>query len=126
MKYINTNILLLCFCIALNWGLSKDYKDLSIDFLLNDSTSTPQIKHTLNNKKPSKPYNKVINNFDKTEGLFTLFSNKESNKAYISILPEQLEKIYLAGLTRQSGDGFYLDGSSMLNEYPFMLSLIHI
>jgi len=48
----------------------------------------------------------------------------KTNQAYVSILPEQFDNIYLAGLTRQSGDGYYLDGSSMLNEYAFMFKRV--
>ena len=50
--------------------------------------------------------------------------NNQTNQAYVSILPDQFDNLYLAGLTRQSGDGYYLDGSSMLNEYPFMFRQI--
>ena len=75
-------------------------------------------------KDGKKTFKNVIKDFKKSDGLFTIYWSKEKNKAYLSILPDQLEKVYLAGLTRQSGDGYYLDGSSMLNEYPFMFRQI--
>ncbi len=75
-------------------------------------------------KKTKKSFLSVIQDFEKIEGLFTLYWNSNNNQAYVSILPDQLETIYLAGLTRQSGDGYYLDGSSMLNEYPFMFKQV--
>ena len=92
---------------------------------MEDSTKAP-IKKQLKGKKKDKKksFNDVVKGFQEIAGLFTLYWNMENNQAYVSILPEQFEKIYLAGLTRQSGDGYYLDGSSMLNEYPFMFKQI--
>jgi len=76
------------------------------------------------NKADKKSFLNVVKDFQKIEGLFTLYWNEKTNQAYVSILPKQLDHIYLAGLTRQSGDGYYLDGSSMLNEYPFMFKQV--
>ena len=41
-----------------------------------------------------------------------------------SFFPKQFNKIYLAGLTRLSGDGYRYDGASMLGEYPFFLKQV--
>ena len=92
---------------------------------MEDSTKTP-IKKQLKSKKKNnkKSFSNIVKDFQKIEGLFTLYWNEKTNQAYVSILPKQLENIYLAGLTRQSGDGYYLDGSHMLNEYPFMFRQI--
>ena len=116
-----TPIYLFTGLFLINLGLADPFRDLNIDFLLNDSTKAP-LKKPLKSKKKDdkKPFKEVVKNYQKIEGLFTLYWNKEKNHAYVSILPDQLEQIYLAGLTRQSGDAYYLDGSSMLNEYPFM------
>ena len=117
--FLFTVLIPLALCYA------DPYQDLNIDFLLDDSTKVPQKKPLKSKKKEDKkPFNKVIKDYQKIEGLFTIFWNNEKNKAFLAILPDQLEKIYLAGLTRQSGDGYYLDGSSMLDEYPFMFKQV--
>ena len=111
--------------IALSLGFSDPFKDLNIDFLLDNTIKPKSTSKTAPKKKSKeKSFQDVVENFQKIDGLFTLYWNANQNKAYIAILPEQLENIYLAGLTRQSGDGYYLDGSSMLNEYPFMFSQV--
>ncbi|MDP6936890.1 MAG: zinc-dependent metalloprotease [Candidatus Marinimicrobia bacterium] len=101
------------------------FKDLNIDFLLEDAPSS-QTKKSKGPKSKSakKPFKEVIKNFKAIEGLFTIYWKESTNKAYLSLTPQQLEKIYLAGITRQSGDALYLDGSSMLNEYPFLFKKV--
>ena len=117
--FLFTVLIPLALCYA------DPYQDLNIDFLLDDSTKVHQKKPLKSKKKEDKkPFKKVIKDYQKIEGLFTIFWNNEKNKAFLAILPDQLEKIYLAGLTRQSGDGYYLDGSSMLDEYPFMFKQV--
>ncbi len=127
MTNLNSKIPIYLFTglFLLNLGFSDPFKDLNIDFLLNDSTKT-LLKKPLKSKKKDdkKPFKEIVKDYQKIEGLFTLYWKKEKNKAYVSILPDQLEQIYLAGLTRQSGDAYYLDGSSMLNEYPFMFQQV--
>ena len=127
MTNLNSKIPIYLFTglFLLNLGFADPFKDLNIDFLLNDSTKT-LLKKPLKSKKKDdkKPFKEIVKDYQKIEGLFTLYWNKEKNKAYVSILPDQLEQIYLAGLTRQSGDAYYLDGSSMLNEYPFMFQQV--
>tara|TARA_B100000945_G_scaffold312686_1_gene307574 strand:- start:2314 stop:4944 length:2631 start_codon:yes stop_codon:yes gene_type:complete len=115
---------LLCILIF-EFALTNTYQDLNIDFLISDTTTT-KIKK-INEKKiknKKKPFNEIVINCEKIEGLFTLYWNKKNNQAFIAILPNQFEKVYLAGLTRQSGDGYYFDGSSMMNEFPFMFKQI--
>ena len=111
--------------IALSLGFSDPYKDLNIDFLL-DKTVKPKPTNSVKSKKKGKEkaFQEVVEGFQKIDGLFTLYWNENTNQAYVSILPGQFDKIYLAGLTRQSGDGYYLDGSAMLNEYPFMFKKV--
>ena len=118
---------LLCIIILLffEFVFTNTYPDLNIDFLINDTTvnKIKKIKET-KTKDKKKSFKEIVSNCDKIEGLFTLYWNKKNNQAFIAILPEQFEKVYLAGLTRQSGDGYYLDGSSMMNEFPFMFKKI--
>ena len=122
--FIIRNFFLTVF-LSFAYSISDAYQDLNIDFLLDDTTKVQSKKSSKGTKKDGKkPFKNVIKDFKKSEGLFTIYWSEEKNKAYLSILPDQLEKVYLAGLTRQSGDGYYLDGSSMLNEYPFMFKQI--
>ena len=125
MAYLNRYIFRLLFTgLFIVQAYPSSYKNLNFDFLLEDSIKTFSNKKVVNKKSTKKSYSSIIKDFKKIEGLFTLYWNDKKNQAFISILPNQLEKIYLAGLTRQSGDGYYFDGSSMLNEYPFMFKLV--
>jgi hypothetical protein len=114
-----TGLFLSALCYA------DPYTDLNIDFLLNDTTKVQSKKPLKSKKKDGKKlFKNVIKDYQKFDGLFTIYWNDEKNKAFLAILPDQIEKIHLAGLTRQSGDGYYLDGSSMLDEYPFMFKQV--
>ncbi|MEH2182013.1 zinc-dependent metalloprotease [Nostoc sp.] len=64
-----------------------------------DSNTKPAAKDDL------EPFNEVIKNTQKSGGLFTLYRNKEKNKIYLEIKPEQLNKNYLATATLESGIG---------------------
>lgn len=64
-----------------------------------DSSTKPATKDDL------EPFNEVIKNTQKSGGLFTLYRNKEKNKIYLEIKPEQLNKNYLATATLESGIG---------------------
>ena len=123
--YFIIRIFFLTVFLSFAYSISDAYQDLNIDFLLDDTTKIQSKKSSKGAKKNGKKaFKNVIKDFKKSAGLFTIYWSKEKNKAYLSILPDQLEKVYLVGLTRQSGDGYYLDGSSMLNEYPFMFTKI--
>ncbi|MEH2177550.1 zinc-dependent metalloprotease [Nostoc sp.] len=63
------------------------------------TTAKPAAKDDL------EPFNEVIKNTQKSGGLFTLYRNKEKNKIYLEIKPEQLNKNYLATATLESGIG---------------------
>ncbi len=118
---MSNKIFSLLILLFFNFTFADPFKNLNIDFLLDESTKPkPRSKVTSKKKSKEKKYQEVVEDFKKIDGLFSLYWSEETNQAYVSILPEQLDNIYLAGLTRQSGDGYYLDGSSMLNEYPFM------
>ncbi|MEH1766844.1 zinc-dependent metalloprotease [Nostoc sp.] len=56
-------------------------------------------------KDDLEPFNVVTKNTQKSVGLFTLYRNKEKNKIYLEIKPEQLNKNYLATATLESGIG---------------------
>ncbi|MEH1850522.1 MAG: zinc-dependent metalloprotease [Nostoc sp.] len=56
-------------------------------------------------KDELEPFNEVTKGTQKSGGLFTLYRNKEKNKIYLEIKPEQLNKNYLATATLESGIG---------------------
>ncbi|MEH2114551.1 zinc-dependent metalloprotease [Nostoc sp.] len=69
----------------------------------------PNAKPNSNAKPAAKdelePFDEVIKGTQKSGGLFTLYRNKEKNKIYLEIKPEQLNKNYLATATLESGIG---------------------
>jgi hypothetical protein len=73
----------------------------------------------------SKKFSELIEGLDPIEGLFTFYQNKEDGTVYIEIKPEQLGKIYLCTMTRQSGDAYMFDASSMLWNFPFFWKRIN-
>lgn len=56
-------------------------------------------------KSELQPFNEVIKNTGKLEGLFTLYRNQESGKIYLEIKPNQLNRNYLSTVTMESGIG---------------------
>lgn len=52
-----------------------------------------------------QPFEHVIKNTEKLPGLFTLYRNKKTDKIYLEIKPEQLNKNYLGTITMESGIG---------------------
>ena len=90
-----------------------------------DETNKEDSSKKTNDKKINKnSFDAKIKDFNKVEGLFTFYIKKDDNTVLMEIRPEQLEKIYLASFTRQSGDAYYFDGSSMMGEYPIMFKKI--
>ena len=70
-------------------------------------------------KKPEKKdefpaYDEVIKEMDIIKGLFNFYWDKKKNKLFISLEPEDFDTIYLANLTRKSGDATYYDSGNML------------
>lgn len=76
-------------------------------------------------KKPKEPkFEEVIKDYDRIEGLFTLYTNEKEGKVYLEIMPDQFGPIYLCNITRQSGDASLFDSGAMLDEFPFFLKRI--
>ncbi|WP_152590641.1 zinc-dependent metalloprotease [Nostoc sphaeroides] len=65
----------------------------------------PKPSKTPTTKDELEPFDEVIKDTQKSGGLFTLYRNKEKNKIYLEIKPEQLNKNYLATATLESGIG---------------------
>ncbi|MBD2563415.1 MULTISPECIES: zinc-dependent metalloprotease [Nostoc] len=65
----------------------------------------PKPSKTPTTKDELEAFDEVIKDTQKSGGLFTLYRNKEKNKIYLEIKPEQLNKNYLATATLESGIG---------------------
>ena len=119
MRQIIT-IILIFFFVSIK---ADPLKPLPIDFF-DENPKKQQANYTKKTmgKRPGdkKKYEDLIK--DKTAVLgFWDFYIDENNKVYISIKPEQFDKEFLMGFTRQSGDGYQFDGSSMLGEGVYFL-----
>ena len=112
------------FILIIGIGILNAYESLDYDFL--KSTKKIEKKQTENKKdsKKSKSFDTLIKDSNKIEGLFDFYWNKDKNKCYLSIPPNQLNEIFLLSLTRQTGDGYRYDGSSMLGEFPISFNKI--
>ncbi|MDZ8106564.1 MAG: zinc-dependent metalloprotease [Nostoc sp. DedQUE12a] len=64
-----------------------------------NSSTKPEAKDDL------EAFDEVVKDTAKQGGLFTLYRNKEKNKIYLEIKPEQLNKDFLAAATLESGIG---------------------
>ncbi|MBD2204236.1 zinc-dependent metalloprotease [Calothrix sp. FACHB-1219] len=69
----------------------------------------PNEKPNASTKPPKKDdleaFDEVTKDTEKQQGLFTIYRQKEKNKIYLEIQPEQLNKNYLATSTLESGIG---------------------
>ena len=122
MRQIIT-IILIFFFVSIK---ADPLKPLPIDFF-EENIQKEQTDYTkkTDGKKPGdkKKYEDLIK--DKTAILgFWDFYIDENNKVYLSIRPEQFDSEFLMGFTRQSGDGYQFDGSSMLRDGVFFLKRV--
>ena len=119
-----SNLILLYFFFTVL--VSNSFEPLDVDFL-----KQKKEKKIVKPDEPPKPsqapkksefpsFDKVIKDFELIPGLFDLYWDKDKNKFLISIEPEQFDKVYLANLTRKSGDGQYYDSGSQLWEFPYI------
>ena len=97
-----------------------DYESLDIEFLLKNNQKEGKNK---NNPK-KKSFEDIIKDYEKIDGIYDFYWDEKQSKCYLSIHPNQLNKIFLASFTRQSGDGYRYDGSSMLFEFPYSFNKI--
>ena len=118
---MNKKLLLL---LIVAFAFNNPFEQMDIDFLKKKSTIQKKDVKKPINKKSLPEYINVVEGMDKIEGLFNFYKDFSNNKAYLSINPDLFETIYLANITRQSGDGYFYDGSSMLNEFPFQLKRV--
>ena len=93
---------------------------------VDDSTHQGEKKETpKKKKKPKEPeFNELIEDFDKIEGLFTLYQNEKEGKVYLEIKPEQFGTVYLVNITRESGEGSLFDAGALLGSFPFFFKQV--
>ncbi len=100
-------------------------KPLVIDFIEDNKKEIKYSKASnKKNKSSKKSYEELIEDKTAIIGFWDFYIDEASNKAYISIKPDQLDKEFLMGYTRQGGDGYQFDGSSMLGEGVFFLKKV--
>ena len=107
--------------------VANPFKPLNKEFL--EHNPKIEIENKSENKKTSevKSSNKYldkIKQLQRKDGLFSFYIDKKKNKNYMCIRPEQLDKEFMIGITRQSGDAYMYDGSNMMGAFPFIIKKI--
>jgi hypothetical protein len=92
------------------WVVKDNKKAAQQPFLQIDKVTDKPVEKPNTTTKPTKKddlqqFDEVIKDTQKQQGLFTLYRNKDKNKIYLEIKPEQLNKNYLANATLESGIG---------------------
>lgn len=101
-----TRSVLLCFLFTLAFSLFVCSKSLLFPLSLSAQTPDPHSPTTEQPAEPTlQPFEKVTQNTKKLPGLFTLYRNKEGDKIYLEIKPEQLQQKFLCFVTLESGLG---------------------
>jgi len=72
-----------------------------------------------NDKTNGKPFETVIKDYEKIEGLFTFYTKADEGQVYMEIAPDQLGTLYACNITRSAGDGSYYDNGADQGEFPF-------
>jgi hypothetical protein len=72
-------------------------------------------------KNGEKPFDELIKDKVKIEGLFTFYHDTTDNSMLMEIKPEQFDQMYLCGMTVLHGDGAFVEGSRMFGTIPFYL-----
>ncbi|MEW6026614.1 MAG: zinc-dependent metalloprotease [Planctomycetota bacterium] len=92
------------------------------------STSPNTAKH--DDKKDDKngeekDFTEIIKECRPITGMLTIYHNPKDGKAFLELKPEQLDKIMLCSVTRESGDGTFFDAASLEDNFPFFFRQIN-
>ncbi|WP_413176038.1 zinc-dependent metalloprotease [Anabaena azotica] len=95
---------------AFMWVVHDPKKARQQPFLEIAQTTKKPTKKPSNSVKPGKEdeleaFDEVVKDYQKLEGIFTLYRQKDKNKIYLEINPAQLQKNFLATATLESGIG---------------------
>ncbi|TAD97647.1 MAG: DUF5117 domain-containing protein [Oscillatoriales cyanobacterium] len=102
---------LIFFILCLAFFLFSLYQGLFLPY----SLSAPGPGKEQNSEPSLQPFDEVIKDTKKSEGMFTLYTNKTTDKVYLEIKPEQLNKKFLCFVTLASG----LGEAGILSGLPF-------
>ncbi|MCF7793256.1 MAG: zinc-dependent metalloprotease [Candidatus Cloacimonetes bacterium] len=125
-KKTGFTILILILGIFINAFALKGSDKFDPDSLI----SSEEIKQAITEAKSdsinaNKGFEDLIKDLQEIEGLFTMYKNEEDGTVYLQINPEQFGIIYLCTMTRQSGDAYMFDASSMLWNFPFFFKKVN-
>ncbi len=101
IKNRRKNLPLIFFILSLVFFLFSLYKGL----FLSHALSAPPGKEQTSEQEALQPFEQVVKDAQKLEGLFTLYRNPATNKVYLEITPQQLTKKFLCFVTLESGLG---------------------
>ena len=97
MIFLNekNSTLVIPWLILLSLAFSDPFKDLDIDFLLQETNQIqPTKKSSVKKTKNKKSYDNIIAGFQEIEGLFNLYWDYIQNKAYLSIAKSNIISIF--------------------------------
>jgi Met-zincin/Domain of unknown function (DUF5117)/Domain of unknown function (DUF5118) len=101
LKNQKKNLHLLFFVLSLAFFLFSLYQGLFLPYAL----SAPPGKEQSAEQQALQPFDLVVKDAQKLEGMFTLYRNKATEKVYLEIKPQQLTKKFLCFVTLASGLG---------------------
>ena len=89
-------LMLVMLPVSINWVMPGNAQS---------SQRSSQKPKTEVDRSQLKPFDEVIKDATPLKGLFTLYQNQKSGKLFAEILPNQLDRNYLAAMTLESGVG---------------------
>jgi len=93
---------LVFFILSLAFFLFSLYQGLFLPYAL---SAPPPVKEQSGEQQALQPFDEVVKDAQKLEGMFTLYHNKATDKVYLEIQPQQLTKKFLCFVTLASGLG---------------------
>ncbi len=78
----------------------------------------------ISSKDKLKPFEKLIKDHVKIEGLFTFYQDTIKNSYLMEIKPEHFGPLYLCNQTRSQAEGAFFDNGSMGRSFPFYIKRI--
>jgi len=103
---------------------------LILALLVIGCTSTPPSTTKHEDKKEEKngeekDFAEIIKECQPITGMLTIYQHPKDGKAYLELKPEQLDKIMLCSVTRESGDGTFFDAAAMEDNFPFFFRQVN-
>ncbi len=106
--------------LSLAPGISGQEPAKSRDILFGQGAPKAEEKKPEAKKDEEKPFDEVIKDMEKIEGLFTFYRNAEENKVLLELRPDQLDKDYIySSKTEQALGERGLYGTIMMDEFIF-------